>query len=293
VPQILIKTIEFANSPPLNSPVDRSKEGVYYLIFFPRGISEILNMFGRDNFIIRYVLLLLLFTTTTLSGSVDDTAGAGGTNNNIVSEPLSVSRQLQDKKTVQPTRQPTNKFVAPSVPEELITKSPTPTTWPTSKSKSATTGGIPTNSGQASSTLKPTAATGNSGGSKDSATTAPPTHVPGSATADDKTIGGAVNVNAELKQETKTALNSARYFMYTFLVGLGCFAVVFLLKRCVSCVTGKSVRACHPFLFLPTLALLTSLFHPLCARIPTYSLTFADPTLPHIFSHPHPAPPYI
>ena len=155
----------------------------------------------------------------------------------------SISRNLEEKKTQQPTRQPTNKFVAPSVPEDVVTKSPVPTTIPTkgvtamapTKTTTSTTAkpsGMTTKD-QLTPTLKPTL-------SVESKKTTVPTHIPGTATADDKTIGGAVNVNAEIKSETKTALNSARYFMYTFLGALGCFALVFFLKRCVF--VSKSVR---------------------------------------------------
>ena len=159
-----------------------------------------------------------------------------------VAENSSISRNLEEKKTQQPTRQPTNKFVAPSVPEDVVTKSPVPTTVPTKGGTTATTptktvtSTIAKPSGtmkdSLSPTLKPTMSMENK--------IIVPTHIPGTATADDKTIGGAVNVNAEIKSETKTALNSARYFMYTFVGALGCFALVFFLKRCVF--VSKSVR---------------------------------------------------
>ena len=161
----------------------------------------------------------------------------------------SISRKLEEKKTQQPTHQPTNKFVAPSVPEDVVTKSPVPTTVP-SKGATATApikAAVPTTTktsgttkDQPSPTLKPTM-------SVESKATVP-THIPGTATADDKTIGGAVNVNAEIKSETKTALNSARYFMYTFLGALGCFALVFFLKRCVF--VSKSVRVLVLFCYV-------------------------------------------
>jgi hypothetical protein len=89
----------------------------------------------------------------------------------------------------QPTSQPTVVFVAPSVPQEFLKD--TPTLKPVAKVTPRPTGSI----GDAANKAKPNSNQG----------------------PNSETVAGAINVNAELKSETNTALNSATYIFYTLI----------------------------------------------------------------------------
>lgn len=47
-------------------------------------------------------------------------------------------------------------------------------------------------------------------------------------------VGRADNINEELKEETRTAINGATYILYTFLIMVGCVFIAYLCKKCVS-----------------------------------------------------------
>ena len=90
----------------------------------------------------------------------------------------------------QPTSQPTVVFVAPSVPQEFLKD--TPTLKPVAKVTPRPTG---SSIGDATNKAKPNSNQG----------------------PNSENVAGAINVNAELKSETNTALNSATYIFYTLI----------------------------------------------------------------------------
>jgi len=47
-------------------------------------------------------------------------------------------------------------------------------------------------------------------------------------------VGRADNINEELEEETRTAINGATYILYTFLIMVGCVIIAYLCKKCVS-----------------------------------------------------------
>lgn len=57
--------------------------------------------------------------------------------------------------------------------------------------------------------------------------------ITGVAISDNYEIGGAQNINEEIKEEDRTALNSALYFFITLVVCLVCFGGIHIVKRYV------------------------------------------------------------
>jgi hypothetical protein len=118
-------------------------------------------------------------------------------------------RRLADK-IPQPTSQPTGKFVAPSVPEDAVTRAPVPTRNPVASA-----------SNKKKDDTKEKEADENEESSSKSTT----------VSSSDKVIAGAMNVNEELKVETRTALNSTIYFIYTFVICIVGFIAIYTLRR--------------------------------------------------------------
>ena len=144
------------------------------------------------------------------------------------------SRRRIGETTAYPTSYPTGVYVAPTNPEEE-SNTPAPV---------ADASDVPEqNSGE-----DPNAPVIGSGSTIEEQTS-PPVAAPieppvevdtdssipitGVAISDNYEIGGAQNINEEIKEEDRTALNSALYFFITLVVCLLCFGGIHIVKRYV------------------------------------------------------------
>lgn len=58
-------------------------------------------------------------------------------------------------------------------------------------------------------------------------------------------VGRADNINEELEEETRTAINGATYILYTFLIMVGCVFIAYVCKKCVSIAPSSSSHRRH------------------------------------------------
>lgn len=163
---------------------------------------------------------------------------------------LGAASTTADKPTEQPTGQPSIMYVAPTPPEDIVTQMPTTafnatdhklSNYPTSQPSTLFI--APTRPEDFVTTM-PTAALG-SIGQQDSSSPSMKSEgslpVSGGGVGNRGNVAGAQNIGEELQDEHDTALSSAKYFFLTFLVCLGLFAGIHIIKRYCQ---NKSLRNC-------------------------------------------------
>ena len=133
-----------------------------------------------------------------------------------------------------PSSQPSTAYVAPTVPENILTEVPTvvfqeyPTSQPTN-----TVFVAPTRPEDFVTTMPTVILSSIAEPMKSPVSMKPTVPLPISdgGVIDGSNVAGAENVNEELREEGHTALSSAKYFFFTFLICVGLFAGIHTIKR--------------------------------------------------------------